>query len=126
MNFVTVTVTKGPDGPQLRLPGGALLASPAAFRGALSTRIDQPVILGIRPEHVLQEPVRPQLQMQVDTVETLGAHRLLIGLVEGGAFTAQVPAGSTATEGGTAALSLDLQHLHLFDAATTQSLLGQA
>jgi multiple sugar transport system ATP-binding protein len=126
MNFVTVTVVKGPDGPQLRLPGGALLAPPAAFRAALSARMDQPVILGIRPEHVLEDAARPQLRMQVDTVETLGAHRLLIGSVDGAAFTAQVPAGSTAVEGGTAGLSLDLQHLHLFDAATTKSLLGPA
>jgi multiple sugar transport system ATP-binding protein len=124
MNFVTVTVVKGPDGPQLRLPGGALLSPPAAFRAAVAVRMDQPVTLGIRPEHVQEDPARPQLQMQVDTVETLGAHRLLIGSVDGAAFTAQVPAGSAAVEGGTAGLSLDLQHLHLFDATTTQSLLG--
>jgi multiple sugar transport system ATP-binding protein len=126
MNFITVTVVKGPDGPQLRLPGGVLLSPPAEFRAALAARIDQPLILGIRPEHVLEDPVRPQLQMLVDTVETLGAHRLLIGSVEGAAFTAQVPAASGATEGGTAGLSLDLQHLHLFDAETTKSLLGSA
>jgi multiple sugar transport system ATP-binding protein len=126
MNFVAVTVAKDADGPLLQLPGGAVLPAPAAFCTALSARLGQAVTLGIRPEHVLEDPARPQLQMQIDTVETLGAHRLLIGTVDGVAFTAQVPAGSTATEGGTTGLSLDLQHLHLFDVETTASLLGPA
>ena len=126
MNFVSVIAVNGPQGPQLRLPGGAVLEPPAAFRPALAARIDQPVILGIRPEHVAEQPTRPDLRMQVDTVETLGAHRLLIGAVDGATFTAQVPAQSFAAEGRSAGLSLDLDHLHLFDADTTQSLLGQA
>ncbi len=126
MNFVTVKAANGPDGPMIRLPEGALVSPPAAFHAALRSRLDQPLIMGIRPEHVVPCSDNPPLRLMIENIETLGSHRLLIGTVEGAPFTAQVPSGNTAKEGQMAALSPDPQNLHLFDATTTLSLLGQA
>jgi multiple sugar transport system ATP-binding protein len=126
MNFVEVTAVAGPDGPQIKLPGGALLAPSSQFRGALALRIDQSLIMGIRPEHLTEGSDTAPLQMTVENVETLGSHRLLIGTLAGAPFTAQVASGYAAIEGQTAGVTPDLQHLHLFDATTKLSLLGQA
>ena len=126
MNFVDVTVVKGPDGPQIALPGGSTIAPPVAFRAELTRRIGQPLILGIRPEHVVESGGAAPLQITVETVETLGSHRLLIGSCAGAPFTAQVPPASVVVEGAMVGITPDLQHLHLFDASTRLSLLGQA
>ena len=126
MNFVNVTAVSGPDGPQIRLPGGALLAPPTQFHASLVPRAGQPLIMGIRPEHLAETAANPPLLMTVENVETLGSHRLLIGTLAGAPFTAQVASGYTAVEGQNAGLAPDLQHMHLFDATTKLSLLGQA
>jgi multiple sugar transport system ATP-binding protein len=126
MNFVDAVVIEGPDGPQLRLPGGHQIQPPETFRSALALRTGQAIILGIRPEHVHESPQNPNLQIMVDSIETLGSHRLLIGTLDGAPFTAQVSAGSRAVEDQFAGIAADPQHLHLFDAHTKLSLLGQA
>ena len=125
MNFVDVTIRSGPDGPQIALPGGAVLTLPRHFHTALAQRGDQAVIMGIRPEHLVENTANAPLQMQVETVETLGSHRLLIGTLAGAPFTAQVPSDYSATEGRAVGVSPDLNQLHLFDGITKLSLLGQ-
>ena len=125
MNFVDVMVTKGPGGPQIALPGGSSITPPVLFHAELSRRIGQPLIMGIRPEHVLETEGAAPLQITVETVETLGSHRLLIATCAGAPFTAQVPPTSVASEGAMVGVTPDLQHLHLFDATTKLSLLGQ-
>jgi multiple sugar transport system ATP-binding protein len=126
MNFVEVTVVAGTDGPQIKLPGGALLSSPSQFQGTLAARIGHPLIMGVRPEHLAEGSDNAPLHMAIENIETLGSHRLLIGTLAGAPFTAQVSSGYTAAEGQTAGVTPDLQHLHLFDASTKLSLLGQA
>ena len=125
MNFVDVRVVAGPGGPQIALPGGGLLSPPALFHKALSHRAGQPLIMGIRPEHVTEGAVGPTLQMTVDTVETLGSHRLLIGTLDGKLFTAQVPPAYIAVDGQSAVVAPSPEHLHLFDASTKLSLLAE-
>jgi multiple sugar transport system ATP-binding protein len=124
MNFIDVTVVPGPNGAQIKLPGGALLSPPSQFHGALVARRGLPLIMGIRPEHLAEGSQTAPLVMTVENVETLGSHRLLIGTLAGAPFMAQVASGYKAIEGQTAGLAPDLQHLHLFDATTKLSLLG--
>ncbi len=124
MNFVAVTAVSGSAGPQIKLPDGGLLTPPAQFHTALLRLVGQPVIMGIRPEHLQESSDSPLLTMRVENVETLGSHRLLIGQLAGAPFTAQVQSGYSAVEGQSAGLSPDLSHLHLFDATTKLSLLG--
>ena len=126
MNFVEVAVVAGQAGAQIRLPDGALVTPPSQFRGALAARIGQPVIMGIRPEHLAEGAADAPLQMAVESIETLGSHRLLIGTIAGAPFTAQVAPGYSAVEGQIAGVTPDMQHLHLFDNNTKLSLLGQA
>ena len=124
MNFVDVTAVAGPDGPQIRLPGGAQITPPTAFGAGLTARIGQPLIMGIRPEHLTESPGTPHMDMTVENIETLGSHKLLIGTMAGAPFTAQVSPGYSAVDGQTAGITPDPQHLHLFDATTKLSLLA--
>ena len=126
MNFIDVMVLSGPDGPQIKLPAGGLLSLPAPFHRALAHRADQPVIMGIRPEHLMESGTGPALQMTVENVETLGSHRLLIGTLAGAPFAAQVSSSYVAAEGQAAVVAPDPQHLHFFDSSTKLSLLAQA
>jgi multiple sugar transport system ATP-binding protein len=126
MNFVEVTADQGPNGPQITLPGGGVLSPPDVFHQALVQRSGQPLILGIRPEHLTEATDSGALSMTVETIETLGAHRLLIGTLANAPFTAQVSSDCTALEGQKARVTLDPQQIHLFEASTKLSLLGQA
>ena len=105
---------------------GGLTAPPTVLQKALANRLSQPLIMGIRPEHLTEGAAGPALQMTVENVETLGAHRLVVGTLAGAAFTAQVPASHIAVEGQTAVVAPVPDHLHLFDATTRPSLLAQA
>src|SRR5262245_49273149 len=56
MNFVDAQLVGNGDGVALRLGDGKSLALPPARRAALASRVDQPVIFGVRPEHIGRAP----------------------------------------------------------------------
>ena len=64
MNFVNATLVAADGGLAVRLGDGTLLALPAGRQDRLAGKRDQPVILGLRPEHMsraLQGDARPGL-----------------------------------------------------------------
>ena len=86
-------------------------------RLAAPVRANGPVTLGIRPEraHFANgEAADDMLRMTVDTVEELGAVRLVHGSVGGQAFTASQSADEVPPSGDVA-LRLQADDLHLFD-----------
>ena len=94
----------GADAVSLALPA----AAPRA--GAL--------VLGVRPEHleVTDDGLWP---LQVDTIEMLGAERLVHGRLGGGLFTVRVDATLTPPRiGQVVRLRAPPSHLHWFDATT--------
>ncbi len=94
----------GADAVTLPLPA----AAPRA--GAL--------LLGVRPEHVevTDDGLWP---LQVDTIEMLGAERLVHGRLGGGLFTVRVDATLTPPRiGQVVRLRASPSHLHWFDATT--------
>ena len=87
------------------------LAAPAPREGEL--------ILGVRPEHGGHEGASGGWTMQVDTVEMLGAERLVHGQVGNAAFTLRVDSTLPApSPGAQIALQPAPQHLHWFDPQT--------
>ena len=77
----------------------------------------KPVVLGVRPDHVLRQdaPSGSSVRMMVKDVEPLGPHTLVIGTVGAFPFTAQMPVGVAAAPDRVIDVALDLERTHLFD-----------
>ena len=74
MNFVNATLVAADGGLAVRLGDGTLLALPAGRQERVSGKRDQPVILGLRPEHMsraLQGDTRPGLARYNANIELL-------------------------------------------------------
>jgi sn-glycerol 3-phosphate transport system ATP-binding protein len=77
---------------------------------------DGALVLGLRPEHAQLDP-QGAWPLQVETVEMLGAERLVHGRLLDGAFTLRIDATLPAPRvGDTVRLSATADHLHWFDA----------
>ncbi len=86
--------------------------------------IGKPVVLGIRPEHVIgDKECSTNIEMVVRSIEPLGPHTFLIGTVGGSKFTAQMPAEIKVEPDDTVTVSLDLPKAHLFDKQTGRTIL---
>src|SRR6266404_4578637 len=74
MNFVNATLVAADGGLAVRLGDGTLLALPASRQDRLAGKRDQPIVLGLRPEHMsraLQGDVRPGLTRCNANIELL-------------------------------------------------------
>jgi multiple sugar transport system ATP-binding protein len=125
MNLVTGAVTAAGAGPvftsadgTIALPLSGDLARRAAAHGG------QPVVLGLRPEHLAEAGgAGPDvISVEVDLVEPMGAETLLHLRAGATALVARVKPTDRITRGQRIHLALDLAHAHLFDAATEQVL----
>ena len=101
------------DGRQFHL-GSQVLALPAAAPRAGD------LLLGLRPEHAEMRP-DGLWPLQVETVEMLGAERLVHGQMAGAAFTLRIDATLPPPHrGDTIRLTAPPAQLHWFDAASGQ------
>jgi multiple sugar transport system ATP-binding protein len=74
MNFVNATLVAADGGLAVRLGDGTLLALPAGRQDRLAGKRDQPIILGLRPEHMnraVQGDSRPGLARYNANIELL-------------------------------------------------------
>jgi len=74
MNFVNATLVAADGGLAVRLGDGTQLALPAGRQDRLAVRRDQPIVLGLRPEHMsraLQGDARPGLARCNANIELL-------------------------------------------------------
>jgi multiple sugar transport system ATP-binding protein len=96
---------------------------PAGDARAYAAWRDRDVILGIRPEEIREQQVRPTMQpvdLQVVALEALGPEIILVASLPGGAeMAARMPASFTAPVGSGRRLYIDPADIHLFDPATT-------
>ena len=104
MNFIPAEVS----GEKLHL-GGQTLPVPAAADG--------PVIVGIRPEHLILSPNSNGYAVSIDDVEPQGAETLIYSRLEQSPLVIRHQGRFDAT-GERCALSFDPTSLHLFDAET--------
>lgn len=104
----------------LQIPPG-----PASY---LSSYIGEPVVLGVRPEHLFDRddvdsaPPGSSFEARVDLTEPLGSETLVHALVGGQPVTARVSPDSELRRGQIATLVVDNRHLHVFDRKTQRSL----
>ena len=87
------------------------------------TGVEGPVMLGLRPEHLVPDPEGP-IELQVLLAEPLGANTLLHGkLASGTGFTASLPGVHRVIAGeGALRLTIEARNMHLFDAETGRRL----
>jgi len=128
MNLLPATLTTAAE-PTLELDG-MRLALTGWSASALAPFVDQPIILGIRPEDLYETPDEvaegpPRLlDVAVEAVELLGAETLLLlGLTgERQELIARVGRRTDLRPGATTRIALDAGALHLFDPATGKAI----
>ena len=122
MNFIRATVAEG--GAALAA-NGFKLPAPATARAALAPRVGKPVMVGIRPENVLEasRPTRgttAKLELTVDLVETLGDEVVVHGTLGEDQIAFKMDPHNPPEFGDKVAALVEIDRLHLFDAETEQ------
>ncbi len=126
MNFLRATVSDG--GAALAAPG-VTLPAPAAARQALASRAGRPVIVGVRPEHVLEagratRGATASLRLGIDLVETLGDEVVVHGSLAEVPVAFKMDPHHPPEIGETVAVQVEVDRLHLFDAETETRIAG--
>ena len=124
MNFIDCTLLKSGDTFSVKF-GNSTMPIPAdKLKGAISdlnAYVGKEVVLGIRPEHVHDEPEflqeNPQYiaSAEVEVTELMGAETYLYVSCEGNDLTARVEPTSTAQTGDTIKIAFEMEKCHLFD-----------
>ena len=116
MNFLDVDV----GGDVLRLADGATLAIPGARRERYAALNGRPMVLGIRPEHVTDQPGAGRdgfetLHATVDVVEPMGMETLVHFFIAGAPVIARCDPATDAAPGQPIALTVNMNHMHLME-----------
>jgi multiple sugar transport system ATP-binding protein len=120
MNLIRATLQEGGsvlEAAQFKLP------VPASYRSATAPMAGKKVVVGIRPEHVL-DPAMPSrgdtaaLELMVDIVETLGDELVVHGRAGDDVFVFKRDAHRAPELGSKVAVKVELGAMHLFDAET--------
>lgn len=124
MNFVEGVIEKRKSEPVLVL-GSFSLRVPKALRKLVSSRIGEPVTVGIRPEHIyVSKDASPgtarsePLASRVEINEPMGSHEVVELSSEKFGFVAQLPAHSGVRAGDQVKAYFDEDRIHLFDSVT--------
>jgi len=126
MNFIRAKVA---DGGSLLQASAFTLPSPASARQALSSMLGKEIVVGIRPEHVVEigRPVRgptAPLELTADLVETLGDEVVVHGRRGDDEIAFKMDPHNPPAFGGKVSAVVELDRIHLFDAGTEQRIGG--
>ncbi|QXC62895.1 sn-glycerol-3-phosphate ABC transporter ATP-binding protein UgpC [Aquihabitans sp. G128] len=105
------------DGAGIAVAGAGTLPLPAGLQATLAA--DQPVIVGVRPEHFTIGG-DGSFQAKVRAVEWLGHECLISVEADGQTFIVRQSGMATNEPGSTVSLTVDPAEVHLFDADTTE------
>jgi multiple sugar transport system ATP-binding protein len=126
MNFFSATI--GADGGLHADSGDFRIPIPADRAKSLEPYVGKSVVMGIRPEDIHDfEFVPPNIDaakvaVQVDVTELMGNEILLYLLAGKNTFVARVDPRSQLRVGNKAEVALNMEKLHVFDAATEQAI----
>ena len=126
MNFIRATVLEGGSLLQAK---SFKLPSPAAAREALSARLGKTIVVGVRPEHVVEtgRPTRgatATIELTADLVETLGDEVVVHGRQGEDQISFKMDPHEPPEMGGKVAALVQVDRLHLFDAETELRIAG--
>ena len=132
MNFIEGTIKKSGENYTFNF-GKYDITIPAEKNkdDVLKDYVDKSVVLGIRPEHVRDEPeflakapAGSIVESDVEVTELMGAETYLYLTCESNQITARVSPTSTAKRGDHIKIAFELPKLHLFDKATEKTILN--
>jgi multiple sugar transport system ATP-binding protein len=116
MNFIEGQLAAG------RFKGGDLDLPLEAYEFAAPKTADRPVVIGLRPEHIitgaLADTAPVQLNVPVDLVEGMGADTLVYATLNGKTFRIRMDGQSKVAAGDTLRIGIDPARASLFDKAT--------
>lgn len=122
MNFLTASVKTNGKKIALGLENGStFIPSADSAKRILETELGT-VIVGFRPEHVMRSGGKSGLALSVDTIETLGSHKLLIGSVGQDPFVAEVDAHDGSKPGETVIIDPNPEKAHFFNPSTERAI----
>src|SRR5262252_3654261 len=127
MNFIEVQLIATDGGMALRLGDGKTLALPQRRTANLANRIDQPVVLGVRPEHISRAAAgeRAGLARYTAVVELLqptGSRTYATFSLGGTPAVAELQAHDVSAVNQQIGLSVDMNRAVLIDPATNRVL----
>ena len=131
MNFIEGKIVKTSSGYAFQF-GGYSIAIPQEKNkdDVLKDYAGKDVVLGIRPEHVHDEPAilskttEGIVETDVEVTELMGAETYLYLTCDGCSLTARVNPSSTAKSGDRIKVAFDLSKIHLFDRETEKTILN--
>jgi multiple sugar transport system ATP-binding protein len=126
MNFLPAAVSA--DGLRLEAPG-LTLAVPPALEHAAAARRGRPVVIGLRPEHLVEAGRAARsdwvrISMAVEMVEPLGHEAIVHGRIAGEPVVAKLTPHGLPDAGSAIELAVDTSAMHLFDASTEERLVA--
>jgi len=122
MNFVRGQIKS--EGGRMRFDSTALQADVSDYAFAQPPVDRQPVVLGIRPEHLrmVGQDAPCNARATIGLVELMGAYKVAWLDAQGTALALQVEPTAKLAAGAQAYLAMDPEHVSLFDAATENRL----
>ena len=124
MNFIDATVVEK-DGAVALAFGSNAVTLPDAKAAALKPYAGKVVVMGIRPEDVVEEheyaegkALSEQIDATVTVYELLGSEAMIYGDVDGGQISAHISAGNPVRTGNRIKVAFDVDKLHVFDKDT--------
>lgn len=131
MNFINSTIEKNGDTYFVKFDKYSLPVPAAKNKDdVLKDWVGKEVVLGIRPEHVHDEPDFIEknsegiVDADVELTELMGAETYLYLNCAGNAITARVDPTSTAKTGDKIRIAFDLNKIHLFDKESEVTILN--
>jgi len=121
MNFVEAHLEGGDAGMSVRLGDGAELPLPASRSAKLASRRGQPVVLGVRPEHMSRAPAGAlreglvRYRANIDLVQPTGARTYATFALGGTAAVAELLAHDVSQPGEHVELAVDMNRTVLID-----------
>ena len=126
MNFIDVAVAEKGDGVTLTFGGNTItLTGPKAKALKDGGYVGKVVVMGIRPEDVVEEheyaegrTLSETFPAEVTVYELLGSEAMIYADVDGGQISAHLSAASSVRTGDKINCSVDVDKIHLFDKQT--------
>jgi multiple sugar transport system ATP-binding protein len=123
MNFLAAHMVAAGDGLAIRLADGNLLPVPAARTVRYASLRDQPVVFGIRPEHLTDSPAESRagfapFSAPAEVVEPMGAETLVHLRIGDTQVCARCTPETAAAPGAPLTLWADMNQMHVMEPAS--------